>query len=309
MDSNVHANLMLDNREHEFLVKYHNINSKLKKRFMRNPNVNEACEQFISLSIECEQKKAWQYAALCYLAISRCYHQLGNTGTAIIYSLRAGKFFLRAHKQNNKFGCPSIGSENIEAACNSLISVSKQLQDEQKFDVNVAGSIFHLAISLGSTSAGCYLLKKSINIFSTVRAIDTLISFYIKQGDYITALNTVIELMELIETICVSTDYYRNLLRKAEINKVLLLLTLQPTIHRLPSNYFEMISKYKSIDDNSGTNTYLNENEYLLLQSLVLVCQSRDEQAILNLESELWQFIDADQKDLLRILVQGIISE
>ena len=53
----------------------------------------------------------------------------------------------------------------------------------------------------------------------------------------------------------------------------------------------------------------MTEDEMLLLQSLVLACQSRDYEALLELESELWPFFDTEQKELLRKLVQTFSKE
>lgn len=51
------------------------------------------------------------------------------------------------------------------------------------------------------------------------------------------------------------------------------------------------------------------EDEFLLLQSLVLACQSHDFQALLELEGELWPYIDTEQKDLLRKLVETLTNQ
>lgn len=48
----------------------------------------------------------------------------------------------------------------------------------------------------------------------------------------------------------------------------------------------------------------MDENEMLLLQSLVLACQSRDYQALLELEGELWSIMNIEQKGLLNKLLQ-----
>lgn len=48
----------------------------------------------------------------------------------------------------------------------------------------------------------------------------------------------------------------------------------------------------------------MNEDELLLLQSLVLSCQSHDYQALLELESELWPYLNIEQKELLHKLIQ-----
>ena len=46
------------------------------------------------------------------------------------------------------------------------------------------------------------------------------------------------------------------------------------------------------------------EDELLLLQSLVLACQSHDYQALMELEGELWIYLNAEQKELLHKLIQ-----
>lgn len=48
----------------------------------------------------------------------------------------------------------------------------------------------------------------------------------------------------------------------------------------------------------------MNEDELLLLQSLVLACQSRDFQILFELEGELWPYLNAEQKELLHKLIR-----
>lgn len=52
----------------------------------------------------------------------------------------------------------------------------------------------------------------------------------------------------------------------------------------------------------------MSEDEMLLLQSLVLACQSQDHQALLELEGELWPYFDSEQKELLRKLVRTLTT-
>lgn len=52
----------------------------------------------------------------------------------------------------------------------------------------------------------------------------------------------------------------------------------------------------------------MSEDEMLLLQSLVLACQSQDYQALLELEGDLWPYLDHEQKELLRKLVQTLTA-
>lgn len=47
-----------------------------------------------------------------------------------------------------------------------------------------AGLALELALALGATSAGIQQLRKAIDIFSTSKAINTLVSYHIKQGEH-----------------------------------------------------------------------------------------------------------------------------
>lgn len=53
----------------------------------------------------------------------------------------------------------------------------------------------------------------------------------------------------------------------------------------------------------------MSEDELLLLQSLVLACQSHDHQAVLELESELYPYFDTEQKELLHKLIQVLSTQ
>lgn len=53
----------------------------------------------------------------------------------------------------------------------------------------------------------------------------------------------------------------------------------------------------------------MSEDELLLLQSLVLACQSHDYHAVLELESELYPYLDTEQKELLHKLIQVLSTQ
>jgi hypothetical protein len=45
------------------------------------------------------------------------------------------------------------------------------------------------------------------------------------------------------------------------------------------------------------------EDLFLLLQSVVMACQTQDSEALIELEAELWSHLNTEQKDLMRTLV------
>ena len=66
---------MTDSDQSGFLPEYRSISNKLKKRFLRKPNVSEASEQFRQLGKRLEDNQEPQYAAYCHLAIGQYQSQ------------------------------------------------------------------------------------------------------------------------------------------------------------------------------------------------------------------------------------------
>lgn len=290
----------------DLLTKYHNISNKLKKRFLRKPNVAEASEQFNALATECEQKELWQYAGLCSLAAAICQDTLENTSSKINFLIKAGRAFLAAAKKDADIGCPSIGQENTQAAVRYFAHALTLCNSQPGFNTMSAGLAVELALALGPSSAGIQQLRKAIKIFATPKAINTLVSYHISQGDYVTALQVLNEFVEFIETYVAAgaRGNYNAILHRCEVTRVLLLLILQPSPQRLAPSLAQVLEKYAWIEENTNNSLNMSEDELLLMQSLVLACQSHDHQALLELEGELWACFDAEQKELLHKLIQ-----
>ncbi|XP_003707016.2 40-kDa huntingtin-associated protein [Megachile rotundata] len=295
----------------DFLTKYHNISNKLKKRFLRKPNVAEASDQFTALAIECEQKELWQYAGLCSLTAARCQGTLENVSSELNFLIKAGREFLVADKKDKDIGCPSIGQENTQAAISCFGHALARCYNQPGFNTMSAGLALELALALGPTSAGIQQLRKAIDIFPTSKAINTLVSYHIKQGDYVSALQILNEFVEFIESYINvgARGNYSIILHRCEVSRVLLLLILQPSPQRLAPSLTQVLEKYAWIEETTNNDFNMSEDELLLLQSLVLACQSHDYEALLELEGELWPYLDAEQKELLHKLIQVLTAQ
>ncbi|CAL7942938.1 unnamed protein product [Xylocopa violacea] len=295
----------------DFLSKYHSISNKLKKRFLRKPNVAEASDQFGTLAIECEQKELWQYAGLCSLAAARCQGTLENIFSELNFLVKAGREFLVADKKDKDIGCPSIGQENIQAAISCFGHALARCHNQSGFNTMSAGLALELALALGPTPAGTQQLRKAIDIFPTTKAINTLVSYHIKQGDYVSALQILNDFVEFIESYinAGARGNYSIILHRCEVTRVLLLLILQPSPQRLAPSLAQVLEKYAWVEETTDNDFNMSEDELLLLQSLVLACQSHDYQALLDLEGELWPYLNAEQKELLHKLIQVLTTQ
>ena len=150
----------------------------------------------------------------------------------------------------------------MQAAVSCFSQAVADSQTETGNRISAAGCLIELALALGPTPAGAQQLRKSISILPTCHAISTLVSYYIKQTDYNAALSVITELVNLIEVNAGTavTGNYRTLLHKCEVNRVLLLLILQPTPQRLSPDLAEVLEKYAWVEDSVSAGNIFHHN-------------------------------------------------
>ncbi|XP_071561408.1 40-kDa huntingtin-associated protein [Temnothorax nylanderi] len=134
---------------------------------------------------------------------------------------------------------------------------------------------------------------------------------FILTGDYVAALQILNEFVEFVEACVVAgaRGNYNAILHRCEVTRVLLLLILQPSPQRLTPSLAQVLEKYAWAEENVNNGLNMSEDELLLLQSLVLACQSHDHQAVLELENELYPYFDTEQKELLHKLIQVVSTQ
>ena len=74
------------------------MSNKLKKRFLRKPNVAEAGEQFAQLGRELRAQECLPYAAWCQLAVARCQQALFHGPGEALALTEAARLFLRQER-------------------------------------------------------------------------------------------------------------------------------------------------------------------------------------------------------------------
>ena len=102
-------------REFDVLGQYRAITSKLKRRFLKKPNVSEASSQFGSLAKELKRQDCPQYAGFCSLAKARCENTLSNATGEVEALTEAARLFLEAEKNCVELRCPTFEEHLTEA--------------------------------------------------------------------------------------------------------------------------------------------------------------------------------------------------
>ncbi|OBS70663.1 hypothetical protein A6R68_00806 [Neotoma lepida] len=105
----------------DFLARYRQVSNKLKKRFLRKPNVAEAGEQFAQLARELRAQECLPYAAWCQLAVARCQQALFHGPGETLALTEAARLFLRQEcDARQRLGCPAAYGEPLQAAASAL---------------------------------------------------------------------------------------------------------------------------------------------------------------------------------------------
>lgn len=310
----------------DFLGQYKLISTKLKKKFLRKPNVAEASEEFGILAKELENQECPHYAAFCCLAVARCEHTLGNSVGETRSLIKAAQLFLETEEQNHKLLCPGF-DENLNAALSCYAHAIKVYLDNNKISLGASlclevGQALHL---LGRTSQAIPHFQKAAelqccNPLGYLNAMDYVAMYKIEIGDYNGALNVLTEMYPIAEerggaSCDKPLGAFTAILAKCEVTSVLLLL-LQPTPQKLKPEHARLLEKYaweSSEDDSSDAPTVdsfliLDEDLYLLLQSVVIACQSQNIGALKALRNDLWPFLSAQQNHLLQEVITRMVK-
>ncbi|XP_064227626.1 40-kDa huntingtin-associated protein [Aotus nancymaae] len=105
----------------DFLARYRLVSNKLKKRFLRKPNVAEAGEQFGQLGRELRAQECLPYAAWCQLAVARCQQALFHGPGEALALTEAARLFLRQERDaRQRLVCPAAYGEPLQAAASAL---------------------------------------------------------------------------------------------------------------------------------------------------------------------------------------------
>ena len=102
-------------REFDVLGQYRTITSKLKRRFLKKPNVSESSSQFGALAKELKRQDCPQYAGFCSLAKARCENTLSNATGEVEALTEAARLFLEAEKNCVELKCPAFEEHLTEA--------------------------------------------------------------------------------------------------------------------------------------------------------------------------------------------------
>ncbi|KAF6028314.1 F8A1 [Bugula neritina] len=306
-------------RNTDYIALYKSTAAGLRKRFLKKPNVAEGRDQFASLAKNLSQQDCPSYAGFCSLAQARCEHGLGNFPSEIQCLVDAGRYFVLAEKQTSDLLCPSY-QENLSAAINCYEHAIKVSVDSGEPSLAALNCQELAAVLLdfkkpGEASiyyqrAAELLLQNPIECLQNMKKVA---SCKINEEDYEGALTVLTEMQFMAQERGGVTDsekplgIYTDILIHCEVTRVLLLMILQPTPQRIRPEHAQTLEKY-AWHNNSEDQNYILElmgfDLFLLLQSLVMSCQSNEIDELHALQTEIMPKLGQEQNELLNNIVE-----
>ncbi|XP_074134188.1 40-kDa huntingtin-associated protein-like [Sminthopsis crassicaudata] len=330
----------------DFLARYRLVSNKLRKRFLRKPNVSEAGEQFGQLGKELRAQDCLPYAAWCQLAVARCHQTLFHGPGEALALTEAARLFLRQEREARlRLACAAAYGEPLQAAA-SCFAFAVRLHLELGQPAAAASLCLELAGALRALQqpgpAAVHFeraaeLQLPLLPLEALLALGDAASCKLLTRDYDGALELFTRMQLLARERAAGgggaagpagvgggggvpvvksggpgqPGAFLDVLVQCEVSRVLLLLLLQPPPPKLLPEHAQTLEKYcwEAFEGHCQDSICpLPEELFLLLQSLVMAAHEKDLDAMRVLQGELWPLLSADQNHLLHLILQEMVA-
>ncbi|XP_054852497.1 40-kDa huntingtin-associated protein-like [Eublepharis macularius] len=319
----------------DFLTRYRLVSAKLRRRFLRKPNVSEAAEQFAALARELRAQESLPYAAWCQLAVARCAQSLGHAPGEAAALGEAARLWLRHERELRLRQGPGLGLAEHLPAAHSCVAFGARLRLELGQPALAAGLWLELGAELRAAAEpgqavpallrAADLLAAAQLPLEALRCLRDVASCLLLCRDHDGALAVLTQAQLLAQgspgpaapapaaapaassPADLPPGAFLDELLHCEVTRVLLLLLLQPPPSKLLPEHAQTLEKY-SWEALDASASYVPPELFLLLQSAVMACQEKDLEALKVLQKELWVLLTPEQNHLLHLVVQEMIS-
>uniref|UniRef100_A0A1E1XUW4 Factor VIII intron 22 protein n=1 Tax=Amblyomma sculptum TaxID=1581419 RepID=A0A1E1XUW4_AMBSC len=256
---------------------------------------------------------------MCSLAAAKCEQSMGNTAAEAQALAQGARQFFTAEADSHALLCPSI-DEHLSAAVHCFsraIDLYVQLQ-EPSLAAALCAEAGQCLRSIDRAPMAMSYLQRAVHLqnrcaMGYVDALQELAACQIETGDYSGALASFTEVYVIAQERSMlggrSMGAMATILASAEVMRLLLLLVLQPSTQRMPVEHAALLDRYlyDSPDEITPSKpSYLSEDVFLLLRSLVMAFESKDRESVRLLQSHLWPLLKAGENELLHEAVDRL---
>ncbi|CAH0720559.1 unnamed protein product, partial [Brenthis ino] len=288
-----------------FNEQYININMKLKKRFMRKPNISEATNEFIALAIQCEHSEQPAFAGQTYIGAAKCEASAGNVlGEAEQY-IAAARQFMKAEKKLTSLKFHSPDRESLEAGISCYLQALSKYPEKSPLRSSILLELANELIILDYKLEALHYYEAALEIIED-KAMKLMCSRNI--------LNLLIDCdkfdiaLETANKICDSKFYIpEGILTEIQVIRVLLVLLVDPDEDVKSESLKQLLDNL--LNDEDSDYIPFNIDLKLKLQSIIISTSTMDYQALINIAADTKQYLTRQQKYLLETLIMQKNSE
>uniref|UniRef100_A0A3B1IXY3 Coagulation factor VIII associated n=1 Tax=Astyanax mexicanus TaxID=7994 RepID=A0A3B1IXY3_ASTMX len=245
--------------EGDFLTRYRAVSNKLKKRFLRKPNVAEASEQFGQLAKELKQQDCLQYAAFCNLAMAR------------LVLVQLNSRYLKRGRNGGQLNCwrypIKIGSKYIlvlemNRPGEAVVHFQRAAELQTQTPIESLLSLWEMA--------SCKILTRDYDCALAV--LSEMQSMCQERGLQLPGANTPV-------------GAFMDIVAKCEISRVLLLMLLEPPPQKLLPEHAQTLERYawESFDSHSQGNSEKDTESLKALQTELWPILTAEQNHLLHL--------------------------
>ncbi|CAH2092567.1 unnamed protein product [Euphydryas editha] len=282
-----------------FNEQYININTKLKKRFMRKPNISEATNEFIALAIQCEHSEQPAFAGQTYIGAAKCEASAGNfLGEAEQY-IAAARQFMKAEKKLAALKFYSPDRENLEAAIGCYIQALSKYPEKSPIRASILLELGKELVELDHRLEALSYYEQAVDIIedSTMKlmCMRNLVNLLIECGKYDIALETA-------NKICDSNFHIpEGIMTEIQISRVLLVLLVEPDEDTKSESLKQLLDHLLHDEDSEALP--FNTDLRLKLQSIIISSSCMDQQSLISIAADTKPFLTMQQRNLLETLI------
>ena len=243
----------------------------------------------------------------------RCEQTIGNNPGEIEAITAAARSFLKSELEVSSLLLPSLEFQLAAAA--SCYSQAARLQEEAGRPQLAAGLHTELAEAMTRMRRPlealphhqrAAALSADTDILMFISAKLAVAACHITSADYHNALLALTEVANFVAEHD-PLHLFEDVQEDVEILRVLLLLIIEPSSHNTDPHLLSVLEKYRVLDDSfeveAKVSPHISVEVSILLQSLVLSCDSLDTSSVLYIEDELVPLLTDQQRSLLRVVV------
>lgn len=278
-----------------FNEQYMNINSKLKKRFMRKPNIAEATNEFIGLAIQCEHSEQPAFAAQAYVGAAKCEAAAGNFLGEAEHYVTAARHYMKAEKKLASLKFYSPDRENLEAAIGCFMLALGKYPAKSPLRTSILTELANDLVSLNHKLEAASYYEQALDTVSDqtmkIMCLRNLLNLQMDCDNLDVAYETA-------NLICNGNfKVPEDLLIEVQVSRVLLTLLVEPLDKDKPESLKQLFADLLS--DNDVESAPFNTDLRLKLQSIIISTTTGDVSSLISISADAKHLFSMQQADML----------